>query len=145
MSLNCLKRTVFEGDNLDVMRGLNSGCVDLVYLDPPFNSNRNYSAPIGTEAAGASFKDAWTLSDSDEAWLGLIADAEPAVYSVCETAGVAHGKGMKSYLVMMAVRLLEMRRVLKPTGSIWLHCDPTANHYLKRKKNVRKNLFLRDG
>ena len=128
---NWANRTIFEGDNLDVLRGMNSASVDFVYLDPPFNSNRTYSAPIGSEAAGASFKDAWTLSDTDEAWLGLIADAEPAVYSVCETAGVAHGKGMKSYLVMMAVRLLEMRRVLKPTGSIWLHCDPTANHYLK--------------
>lgn len=69
MGLNVKNRTVFEGDNLDILRGINTGCVDLIYLDPPFNSNRTYSAPIGSEAAGASFKDAWTLDDIDEAWL----------------------------------------------------------------------------
>ena len=131
MSLNCLNRTIFEGDNLDVLRGLNSASVDLVYLDPPFNSGRNYEGTVGSEVAGTGFKDAWTFSDRDEAWLGLIADAESAVYSVCEIAGVAHGQGMKSYLVFMAVRLMELRRVLKDTGCIWLHCDPTASHYLK--------------
>ena len=131
MSPNVKNRTLFTGDNLDVMRGINSDSVDLIYLDPPFNSNRNYAAPIGSEAAGAAFKDTWTLSDVDVAWIGLIADKEPALASIIESAGLAHGKGMKSYLTMMAVRLLEMRRVLKPTGSIYLHCDPTASHYLK--------------
>ena len=57
--------------------------------------------------------------------------ANPAVYSIIGAAREAHGKGMKSYLIMMAVRLLEMHRILKPTGSIYLHCDPTASHYLK--------------
>ena len=56
---NVPNRTIFEGDNLDVMRGMNDGCVDLIYLDPPFNSNRDYAAPIGSEAAGAAFKDTW--------------------------------------------------------------------------------------
>jgi len=56
--LNVKNRTVFEGDNLDILRGINSECIDLIYLDPPFNSNRTYSAPIGSQAAGASFKDA---------------------------------------------------------------------------------------
>ena len=65
MALNVKNRTLFTGDNLDVMRGINSDSVDLIYLDPPFNSNRNYEAPIGSEAAGAAFKDAWTLSDVD--------------------------------------------------------------------------------
>ena len=59
---------MWTGDNLDVMRGLNSETVDLIYLDPPFNSNRDYAAPIGSKAAGAAFKDTWTLSDVDEAW-----------------------------------------------------------------------------
>ncbi len=63
--------------------------------------------------------------------MGLIADEQPAMYKVIETAGLTHGKGMQSYLCMMAVRLLEMRRVLRETGSIYLHCDPTASHYLK--------------
>ncbi len=113
------------------MRGMHSESVELIYLDPPCNSNRTYSAPIGSEAAGAAFKDLWTLDDVDIAWIGLIAEKEPCLPSVLDAAGIAHGKAMKSYLVMMAVRLLEMRRLLKPTGALYLHCDPTASHYLK--------------
>ena len=128
---NFADRTIWTGDNLDILRGLNSESVDLIYLDPPFNSNRNYAAPVGSAAAGAAFKDTWTLSDLDVAWMGLIADEQPAMYQVLQAAGLTHGKGMQSYLCMMAVRLLEMRRVLKDTGSIYLHCDPTASHYLK--------------
>ena len=131
MQPNWQNRTMWTGDNLDIMRGMNSETVDLIYLDPPFNSNRTYSAPIGSQAAGAAFKDTWTLSDVDLAWHGEIADREPSVYAAIDAAGLTHGKGMKSYLIMMAVRLLEMRRLLKPTGSIYLHCDPTASHYLK--------------
>ena len=86
---------------------------------------------MGSAAAGAAFKDTWTLSDLDVAWMGLIADEQPAMYQVLQAAGMTHGKGMQSYLCMMAVRLLEMRRILKDTGSIYLHCDPTAGHYLK--------------
>ena len=130
-SLNFKNRTLWTGDNLDVMRGLNSETVDLIYLDPPFNSNRNYAAPIGSAAAGAAFKDTWTLDDVDLAWHGEIAEANPGLYGVIDAARLAHGKGMQSYLIMMAVRLLELKRLLKPTGSIYLHCDPTASHYLK--------------
>ena len=129
--MNVQNRTVFSHDNLPILRGIDSESVDLIYLDPPFNSNRNYAAPIGSEAAGAAFKDTWTLSDVDNAWHGEIADREPALYQAIHAAELTHGKGMKSYLIMMAVRLLEMKRVLKDTGSIYLHCDPTASHYLK--------------
>ena len=128
---NFKNRTLWTGDNLDIMRGLNSETVDLIYLDPPFNSNKTYSAPIGSKAAGAAFKDTWTLSDVDLAWHGEIAEANPSLYRVIDAAREAHGKGMQSYLIMMAVRLLEMKRLLKPTGSVYLHCDPTASHYLK--------------
>lgn len=128
---NWKNRTIWTGDNLAIMRGMNGASVDLIYLDPPFNSNQNYAAPIGSEAAGASFKDTWTLSDVDEAWHGEIAEREPKLYAAIDAAGLTHGKSMKSYLIMMAVRLLEMRRLLKDTGSIYLHCDPTASHYLK--------------
>ena len=128
---NFVDKTIWTGDNLDILRGLNSDCVDLIYLDPPFNSNRNYAAPIGSPAAGAEFQDTWTLSDLKVEWMGLIADEQPAMYKVIEAAGLTQGKGMQAYLCMMAVRLLEMRRVLKDTGSIYLHCDPTASHYLK--------------
>ena len=100
-------------------------------MTPPFNSNRNYAAPIGSEAAGAAFKDTWTLDDVDLAWHGEIAEQHPALYAIIDAAREAHGRGMQSYLIMMGVRLLEMRRLLKPTGSIYLHCDPTASHYLK--------------
>ena len=143
---NWVNRTLWTGDNLDVMRGMNSASVDLIYLDPPFNSNRNYSAPIGSEAAGAAFKDTWTLSDVDLAWHGEIAEKAPAVYAIIDAAGMAHGAGMKSYLIMMAVRLLEMHRILKPTGSIYLHCDPTASHYLKMLMDAvfGKNNFQND-
>ena len=128
---NFVNRTLWTADNLDILRGMNSECVDLIYLDPPFNSNKTYSAPVGSKAAGAAFKDTWTLSDLDVAWMGLIAEDHPAIANLLHTASLTHGKGMQSYLTMMAVRLLEMRRVLKQTGSIYLHCDPTAGHYLK--------------
>ena len=131
MTANFASGTVWTGDNLDIMRGMNDACVELIYLDPPFNSNRTYEAPIGSKAAGASFKDAWTLDDVDVHEHGELADRSPAAYSVIEAARQAHGAGMQSYLIFMAVRLLEMHRILKPTGSIYLHCDPTASHYLK--------------
>ena len=129
--MNVQNRTIFSNDNLPVLRGIDTEPVDLIYLDPPFNSNRNYAAPIGSEAAGAAFKDTWTLSDVDNAWHGEIADREPALYQVIHAVELTHGKGMKSYLIMMAVRLLKMERVLKNTGSIYLPCAPTASHYLK--------------
>jgi len=131
MTANFANRTLWTGDNLDILRGMNSECVDLIYLDPPFNSNQDYSAPVGSAAAGAAFKDTWTLSDVDDAWHGMIAESHPALYGIIDTARPAHGRAMKSYLIMMAVRLLEMHRVLKDTGSIYLHCDDTASHYLK--------------
>ena len=144
---NFASESIWTGDNLPVMRGMNSGCIDLIYLDPPFNSNRTYEAPIGSKAAGASFKDAWTLDDVDVHEHGELADCNPAAYSVIEAARQAHDKGMQSYLIFMAVRLMEMRRILKETGSIYLHCDPTASHYLKLlmdavfgKKNFRNEI-----
>ena len=78
--MNIQNRTIFSNYNLPVLRGIDTGSVDLIYLDPPFNSNRNYAAPIGNGAAGAAFKDTWTLSDVDNAGHGEIADQEPALY-----------------------------------------------------------------
>ncbi len=128
MEANWSNQTVWTGDNLPIMRGMNSECVDLIYLDPPFNSKTNYAAPIGSEAAGAAFRDTWTLADVDIAWLDLIEAKEPALNRVIAAAMT---KSDKAYLIYMAARLLEMRRILKPTGSIYLHCDPTMSHYLK--------------
>ena len=121
-------KTVFTHDNLPVMRGMNSETVDLIYLDPPFNSNANYAAPIGSAAAGAEFKDTWTLQDIDVAWLDLLAAKYVALYRVIQAAMTDSDR---SYLIYMAMRLLETRRLLKSTGSIYLHCDPTPSHYLK--------------
>ena len=143
---NFADKTIWTGDNLDILRGINSECVDLIYLDPPFNSNQDYAAPVGSKAAGAAFKDTWDLSDLDVAWMGLIADEQPAIANLLHTASLTHGKGMQSYLTMMAVRLLEMRRVLKDTGSIYLHCDPFASHYLKMLMDAvfRRSHFLNE-
>lgn len=113
------------------MRGMNSATIDLIYLDPPFNSNTNYAAPIGSDAAGAEFKDTWGLSDIDEAWCELIKDTESDLYHLFHAVKLIHGDSMMSYLIYMTPRLQEMHRLLKPTGSLYLHCDPTASHYLK--------------
>ncbi len=67
---------MWTGDNPDIMRGMNSECVDLIYLDPLFNSNRNYAAPTGSEAAGAEFKDTWDLDDVVLAWHGEISEQQ---------------------------------------------------------------------
>ena len=128
---NFANRTMWTKDNLDVMRGMNDACVDFIYLDPPFNSDRYYEAPIGGIAEGAAFKDRWTLDDVKVEWHGLIAEEFPAMYEAIRAAGITHSKKMQGYLIWMAIRLLEMKRILKPTGSIMLHCDDSAGHYIK--------------
>lgn len=129
--LNVENRTIFEGDNLHILRGFDSETIDLIYLDPPFNSNRTYEAPIESDTEGNAFKDSWTLNDLDNAYHGELAEHDPGLYAAISVSEFTHGKPMKAYLVMMGIRLLEMKRILKPTGSIYLHCDPTASHYLK--------------
>ena len=128
---NWANQTVWTGDNLDIMRGMNSASVDLIYLDPPFNSNHDYAAPIGSKAAGAAFKDTWGLDDVNLAWHGEIKHEYPGLYALLDASRQNHGDSMMSYLIYMAIRLMEMHRLLKDTGSIYLHCDPTASHYLK--------------
>ena len=125
---NWANETMWTGDNLPIMRGMNSESVDLIYLDPPFNSKANYAAPVGSKAAGAEFKDTWTLRDIDAAWLDLIEQKYPKINRVIHAAMTDSDK---SYLIYMAARLIEMHRILKTTGSIYLHCDPTMSHYLK--------------
>lgn len=129
------------------MRGMNSESVDLICLDPPFNSNANYAAPIGSQAAGVEFKDTWGLNDINLAWHGIIKQEYPALFALLNTVRQVHSDSMMSYLIYMAIRIIEMKRILKPTGSIYLHCDPTASHYLKLlldcifgKKNFRNEI-----
>ncbi|MDR1809931.1 MAG: HNH endonuclease [Prevotella sp.] len=123
--------TLYTGDNLFILNGLNSELVDLIYLDPPFNSKRMYSAPVGSKAAGSSFKDIWTWQDVNEEYLNTLAENYPALTDFIAASGVMHSKAMAAYLTYMAQRIVEMHRILKDTGSIYLHCDPTASHYLK--------------
>ena len=132
--VNINNQTIFTADNLDVLRGLNSASIDLIYLDPPFNSNRNYRAPVGLPGGKevlAEFKDTWNYTDIDASWRGMIKEEHPALYNLLNAVESIQGKSMVSYLIFMAPRLMEMKRVLKSTGSIYLHCDPTASHYLK--------------
>ena len=147
-----LNRHIFIKDNLEVLRAFDDESVDLIYLDPPFNSNKNYGAPIGSEAAGAHFKDIWTYSDTDDAWWGLLADKEPGLYEIIHAVGCINGEKDKSYLIAMAMRLLELKRVLKDTGSIYLHCDQTMSHSLKLvmdaifdKKNFKNEIIWNKG
>ncbi len=129
--LNVQNRTIFTGDNLDVLRGVNSACIDLIYLDPPFNTGKQWQAPLDSDAAGAVFDDVWTLDDVKAEWANQIEASDPAVWAVVTAAGRAYGESMQAYLSFMCVRLFELHRILKPTGSLYLHCDPTASHYLK--------------
>ena len=131
MAKSASKNTLYTNDNLYVLSGLNSGSVDLIYLDPPFNKNQMFSAPIGSKAAGASFKDMWTWKDVDEYYLDSLADNFPALAKYIESVGEVHSKPMMAYLAYMVQRIVEMHRVLKETGSLYLHCDTTASHYLK--------------
>ena len=86
-------RTIFTDDNLHVLCGMESESVDLIYLDPPFNSNANYAAPIGSAAAGAAFKDMWM---ADDAWHSELAEERPALYHYLESVKAIHGKSMFS-------------------------------------------------
>ena len=131
---------LFYGDNLDVLRReIADGSVDLVYLDPPFNSNATYNvlfrSPTGQspDASIEAFEDTWHWNDSAEAAFDDVrrsghTDAFELLDAIRRFLGE---NDMMAYLAMMAVRLIELHRVLKPDGSLFLHCDPTASHYLK--------------
>jgi DNA modification methylase len=136
-----MQNTLYTNDNLYILNGLNSESVDLIYLDPPFNSKRTYSAPVGSKSAGASFKDMWTWEDVDNGYLDKLIEKYPSLVRFIESIEEIHSKGMMAYITYMTQRLIEMHRVLKNTGSIYLHCDPTASHYLKI---VLDEIFGRD-
>ena len=83
---NVPSRTIFTGDNLDILRGINSECVDLIYLDPPFKSDQTYAAPLDSEARGAEFRDVWTLDDMKEEWIDEIEIRRPALFHLINGA-----------------------------------------------------------
>ncbi len=147
---------LYYGDNLKVLREyIPDGSVDLIYLDPPFNSKADYNVlfkePTGepSRAQITAFEDTWHWTDETERAFKEIVETAPA--NVVEMARAFRqfvgANDMMAYLTMMCIRLLELRRVLKETGSIYLHCDPTASHYLKilmdtifGKKNFRNEI-----
>ena len=133
---------LFYGDNLEVMRDKSffpDEFVDLVYLDPPFNSDRKYSVIFKnkggqeSDAQIVAFDDTWTWSQDDERLLKelKVSAATPVVDALTGIQKLLGPSDMLSYLVMMTARIIELRRILKKTGSIYLHCDPVASHYLK--------------
>jgi len=133
---------LYYGDNLKVLRdSIADGSVDLIYLDPPFNSNASYNVlfkgPQGNESAAQieAFDDTWHWNDSAEEAFGEVVQGGNAAAATMLRAmrSFLGDNDMMAYLAMMAVRLLELHRVLRPTGSLYLHCDPTASHYLKRR------------
>ena len=131
---------LYYGDNLDILRNhIPDESVDLIYIDPPFNSNQAYNV-IFSEADGSSsqaqiqaFEDTWRWGEAtEEAYHELIGTAPHLLVETIKSfRGFLTETNLMAYLVMMALRLVELHRALKPTGSFYLHCDPTASHYLK--------------
>src|SRR3990170_503603 len=131
---------LYYGDNLHILRtSIHDESIDLIYLDPPFNSNRSYNVLFkegtgaGSEAQIEAFEDSWHWGESAQQ-----AFEDVALHGSDDTARLLQAmvdalghNDVTAYLSMMGVRLIELRRVLKPTGTLWLHCDPTAGHYLK--------------
>lgn len=135
-----MRNTLYYGDNLDILRKyLADASVDLIYLDPPFNSNRSYSVlfknegGVESEASVRAFNDTWHWGQSaEDTYHALVTEGSAPVSNMIVAMRQFIGTNqMMAYLVMMAARLVELHRVLKPTGSIYLHCDPTASHYLR--------------
>ena len=130
---------LFYGDNLKILRDyIKDESVDLIYLDPPFNSNRNYNVLFRNESGSDSesqitaFEDTWHWNlAAEQTYNELINEPDQVGRMIESFRGFIGTNQMLAYLVMMAVRLKELHRVLKPTGSLYLHCDPTASHYLK--------------
>ena len=131
---------LYYGDNLDVLREhIVSESVDLIYLDPPFNSNANYNILFksktgdGADAQIEAFEDTWHWNDhAEDAFDQVIRSGNTDAAELLRAMRTFLGENdMMAYLSMMAIRLIELHRILKSTGSLYLHCDPTASHYLK--------------
>ena len=125
-------RALFCADGLDVLCGLPASSVDLVATDPPFNKGRVFDAAGGSVSEGASFDDCWEWGEASVLTLDGLRSSFGVAVELVELARRVHGDGMAAYLCFMLPRLIELRRVLKPTGSLYLHCDQTASHYLKQ-------------
>lgn len=125
------RNTLYTGDCLYILHGINSSSVDLIYADPPFNKQKVFSAPIGSSAAGLSFDDMWNWDDVDAQYLNNMVEDFPFLVQFIQSIGKIHSLSMQAYIAYMSQRIIECHRTLKETGTFFLHCDPTAVHYLK--------------
>ncbi len=137
MTQNFKDNTLYEMDNLVVLRGMNSETVDLIATDPPFNTKRNRKDTAGFYVDNwkwgdtGKLPDQWKWNEVHPKWLEEIKDEHTALYQVIESTKIVQGEDTAAFLCFLSVRLLEMYRILKPTGSIYLHCDHTANSYIR--------------
>ena len=129
---NWTNRTLSLGDNLQFLRAMNSESVDLIATDPPFNKGRDFHAtPDSLAKGGRKFQDRWSWEkDVHQEWVDQLTDDYPKLIEAIESARYAHSDGMGAYLCFMAVRLLEMRRVLKPTGTTYVIPSPLPVAYV---------------
>ena len=129
---NFANRTLYHGDNLPFLQGMNSETVHLIATDPPFNKNRDFHATPDSLAAGAKFTDRWSWErDVHEDWVDSIKDDWPGVWSLIETSRVTFGDDMGAFLCWLGVRCMEMHRILREDGSFYLHIDDLASAYVK--------------
>ncbi|MCY4419134.1 MAG: site-specific DNA-methyltransferase [Cytophagales bacterium] len=133
MRSNIKNRSLFCHDNLEILKRINNSCIDLIYLDPPFNKKKIFTASLGSDAEGANFDDIFGEENIGEGCLDTLRENQPKLYSFLNGIQGMEGKQGPNfcYLIFMAIRILEMHRILKDTGSIYLHCDHTMSHYLK--------------
>ena len=145
---NFANRSLYHGDNLAFLRGMNSGTVNLIATDPPFNKSKDFHATPDSLAAGASFEDRWSWHDDiHDEWLIALMQNEPEAWAVINTAKQVWGDDMGAFLCWLGVRLLEMHRILTDDGSIYLHIDHTAHAWVKAlmdaifgRRNIRNEI-----
>ena len=146
-SPNWANRTLFVSDNIFILRGMDSESVDCIATDPPFNSKRAYFAPLGSRSAGQRFDDCWRWDEVTDDWQDVLATDHPKIKELIEAAAVIEGgsidhqtgrirtgrvkNSIAAFLAYMAPRVVEMRRILKPSGVLFLQCDTAANSYLR--------------
>ncbi|MCY3574143.1 MAG: site-specific DNA-methyltransferase, partial [Chloroflexi bacterium] len=129
---NFENRTLYHGDNLDFLRGMNSETVHLIATDPPFNKNRDFYATPDKLAAGAKFQDRWIWKDETHGgWFNRLYETHREAWYAIMCAFQSYGSDMGAFIAFLSVRLIEMHRILRNDGCISLHCDQTASHYIK--------------
>ena len=145
MNAEKLNRTLFIQDNIKVLSAIKKQTVDLIYIDPPYNSGQKFKDPLNDKST--FFKDIWTMDDVKKEWFAYLSKKHKKVYEIINSVGIINGQNHKAYTIIMAVRLIEMHRILKRTGSIYIQCDNSMVHTIKLlmdaifgKKNFRNGI-----